>query len=499
MESAVLRSNRRSTGRSLTFNGRQSLEQFDTYTIEFDAFTGLDLGTFQSTARVLVDDLDTTSEPDVITVEDAFEPNDTLGTATQIEPGQLYISHPSRDIYAFEAPDVLGSRVTVSLDHMSSDLDLVVCHPETAPPPGGAPFREPGAHQRAVALPDEGRGLVGDAKILPQAGDIPIPCEGLVAGVSAHRGTEGEFVETISTTTEGTFYVQVTKYFGEENSEGANGPYSLRVNVQEATGAQPWDPRVFLEDETPHDGDDVGQTPTPMPADTKTIILFNKSRISDDYGSAAANDLEQKLDTFRQHAAVKGWVLSVDAILDDGVPVIRNLLQARDATPSPELNNQVIRRVLREVDARLPGGDASGIENIVIVGGDEQFPMARLFDPTIKGNESGYISDVKFTGNRNALTDTIGSGYYLSDAPYGTFSPRPFLDRFLYVPEISIGRLVETPADMIAQLDFFLARATGPSTPRSAAVSAYDFNADLGHQMDGGRRRPGTATTTSLR
>ena len=48
----------------------------------------------------------------------------------------------------------------------------------------------------------------------------------------------------------------------------------------------------------------------------------------------------------------------------------------------------------------------------------------------------------------------------LCDDAYGTAAPMPFLGRQLYVPELSVGRLVETPVDIAAQLDRFTAAPT---------------------------------------
>ena len=45
----------------------------------------------------------------------------------------------------------------------------------------------------------------------------------------------------------------------------------------------------------------------------------------------------------------------------------------------------------------------------------------------------------------------------LSDDPYGTTEPVPFFNRQLDVPDLVTGRLVETPANINAQLDAFIA------------------------------------------
>ena len=68
--------------------------------------------------------------------------------------------------------------------------------------------------------------------------------------------------------------------------------------------------------------------------------------------------------------------------------------------------------------------------------------------------------------------------------PYGTAAPVPFLGHQLYVPELSVGRLVEKPFDIAAQLDRFTALPTpGRLHPTTALTTGYDFLSDSAAQV----------------
>jgi hypothetical protein len=72
----------------------------------------------------------------------------------------------------------------------------------------------------------------------------------------------------------------------------------------------------------------------------------------------------------------------------------------------------------------------------------------------------------------------------LSDDPYGDVNPVPYLTRQLYIPELSVGRLVETPEDIVATLNNFVSpRLSGDLDPSTVA---YDW---LRLPLDGGAER----------
>ena len=79
----------------------------------------------------------------------------------------------------------------------------------------------------------------------------------------------------------------------------------------------------------------------------------------------------------------------------------------------------------------------------------------------------------------SALGGSLRRGKMLSDDPYLSTQPIAFLNRLLYVPDIVGGRLVETPAQIAAQVDRFLGGPTpGHLSPSTAFTLGYDFLSD---------------------
>ena len=111
---------------------------------------------------------------------------------------------------------------------------------------------------------------------------------------------------------------------------------------------------------------------------------------------------------------------------------------------------------------------------MVIVGGDDIVPMARLDDTTRVGNETGYADTFDVNG---PYFGALSTSHYLSDDPFGDLDPIQWATRRLYVPELALGRLVESPAQIIAQIDAFGA-ASGRLDASRAYAAGYDFMTD---------------------
>ena len=99
----------------------------------------------------------------------------------------------------------------------------------------------------------------------------------------------------------------------------------------------------------------------------------------------------------------------------------------------------------------------------MIVGGDHVIPFARLDDLTSRRQRDAVTRDVR--ANNDALS-TAGAGQMLSDDPYGDVNPVPYLNRQLYIPDLAVGRLVETPADIVATLNRFVSPAVSGTSIR---------------------------------
>ena len=207
----------------------------------------------------------------------------------------------------------------------------------------------------------------------------------------------------------------------------------------------------------------VGTLPLTIPADTKTLFLFNYGATGSAYGQTAATALRDRLNAFvLAHPDLKAALLPVD-----GDAAVRTAKAAWDATPcAPAAANDVVRKI-NAVVARYRAG-APNVENIVIVGGDELMPMARISDLTTDANESTAVSDLLFTTNGltkgNALFASEFLGNTLTDDAYTAGTTIPWFGRELYLPQVAGGRLVETPAEITVS-STATTRATAFSTP----------------------------------
>ncbi len=197
-----------------------------------------------------------------------------------------------------------------------------------------------------------------------------------------------------------------------------------------------------------------GSLPAQLAAGTNTVFVLNQSRLGGLYGTAEGAEVRSALDQFvtylNSHAGlgVEAAVLPVDA--DAGV---RAAYAAWDAAPcDPDQANGVAAEIVRVLDTYRDAG--ADLEHIVVVGGDDAVPFARVPDKTEIANERGYAST--FSDARNALTSSLSGGFVQTDDAYGDVDPYGFGDRVLFVTDAAVGRLVETPAEITDQLDDFV-------------------------------------------
>jgi hypothetical protein len=124
--------------------------------------------------------------------------------------------------------------------------------------------------------------------------------------------------------------------------------------------------------------------------------------------------------------------------------------------------------------------------------------MARVPDLTRVANESSYAGDLRTAaGDATPLSAAAETRHLLTDDPYGDLDPIPWLDRFLYVPDRAVGRLIEHPTEIRAALAQFEASG-GVLDASTALTTGYDFLTDGADAVDAGlaRRLPEGQRTT---
>ena len=125
----------------------------------------------------------------------------------------------------------------------------------------------------------------------------------------------------------------------------------------------------------------------------------------------------------------------------------------------------------------------SGVEYLVIVGDDRIVPFARVTDRTILLPEQTYAAGGDLTPTGTTVAQALAANRYLSDDPLAVLdavSPDDLTGN-LFLPDLAVGRLVETPAEIttfatfIGQDGVLDLSALDPSSGHKVLVTGYDF------------------------
>ncbi len=380
---------------------------------------------------------------------------------------------------AFEGQTIRpGSTINVYLSQLRYDADLTVYHP--ADSARGEPLRDASADLVDInSVGDKAPEVINKGEAIGDAADYDVPLLGTlpVAGISDNRGTKAEKVtsftwpESIDIDDQDNpaahrYVVQVSGF------NGAHGPetYAVRYTVT--------DPSVQTNGTARPASFHTGSSPAPaaLTANVDTLILTNPTRLAALYPgreSVVANALPQLA------ADTNGVVFPVDSD-----PDVNAAYATWDDRPGDvEAANAVVRAINAAVDNFL-GSHRSALKSMIVVGTDEVIPMARLQDLTAFANERTFAQDLRQlagnTGGNNALYSAAVGGKILSDDPYGAFTPRRFDGEWLYVPDVAMGRLVETPENIADQINEFHTPAqagdpVGSIRPTSTLSVGADF------------------------
>ena len=290
-----------------------------------------------------------------------------------------------------------------------------------------------------------------------------------IADFSAHAGTG---METVYVKTE---YANAHTYVAIKGANGAYSatqPYALQVetslplSLYDALNEGEPEPRLVDEQHQTTDP----TTPVSQPENVGPLTLFvtQAERIDALYGDgsfentvlpaleAACNDRDK---------LVRGEVISVPSVIFN------------DWDEAPWMTsevNKVSERIRDVIQQRLT--DQPSIRYVVLVGSDEVIPQRRAPDQTVLANEGDY-----FTRSWLKAKGSVAASMYdctvLTDDYYVDAQPVPYNGRSLYIPDVAVSRLVETPAEINATIMRFL-QARGVLAGGSSVVTGQDFMAD---------------------
>jgi len=469
------------TGASWVRTGLTNCTGAQAVRLDFQGLAGFRLGEQSATAQLIVGASIKTANAS-ITVTQNNEPDSNPATAPAIQPNTLAVGHiPTSDDLDWRSFSTTGlprgTKVTVYLrPPAGTDLDLYLTKP-TSPTLLSSPIPNspiPNSPIPNSPLPDNG-GSLGATTDNPQPEglqDAPI-ANSAIASAGITRGDGVEVAQVVLGGDEnGPVKILVAGYNGAHSPDA----YTLRVKVVSPLQLPACPARTFAFPTVTN----VGTLPASIPSTKQNLFIMNFGATAKAYGLTAANNLLTKLSTVAARADVNGAVLQVD-----GDAAVRTAKAAWDASPcSTAAANDVVRKI-NAVVARYRA-QATGVQSITIVGGDELIPMARIADLTTDANEASAVGDLIFTTNgltrANALFASEFLGNTLTDDAYTAGTTIPWFGRELYLPQIAGGRLVETPAEIMGQLDQYIS-SNGILAPTTAVVSGYDFMKDEAGQI----------------
>jgi len=214
-------------------------------------------------------------------------------------------------------------------------------------------------------------------------------------------------------------------------------------------------------------------TVTDEPFDVDTLIVTNREHLATLYGPEEANRVLQKLDELAN--ATNGMVLTVEndpataAAYDAWLANPVSFIHANAVTDA--IHDQIVGQLSASPDAAY----------VVIAGDDRVVPFRRVRDRTNHPEHHyGGIPYDTTTGAALAADRTLTDDFYGDRVPtqiYGAAGG----NRELYIPDMAVGRLIETPDEIVAQIDQFLADDTLEAG--EAIVTGYDFMVDSAQEI----------------
>ena len=431
----------------------------------FDAIAGLDLT--NSNTSVTVTALNVLSRTTVFGTSVAGEweePNNSIASAVLINPDTIYLPHiasPS-DVDMFKVSVAEGQTMSAIMSNLPADFDLVLYGPPAPALAGRTPERI------LVPIQDETAGLKNDGTATPAnpANDIALS-NAAVYAVGQRRDTGDERIDT-GRLHAGIYYLSVTGFNGAASTK----PYALRVTM-ESSGIviPPCSTWSFT-------GDSLSRGS--LPADVaytgaNTIFVVNRERLFGKFPGQASSVMTA-LDAFVNSTNLNA-TMGVKAVVVpiDGDANVHAAFLAWEAG-SNRCDPLKARDVSSAISTLLDGITAAhpGIQNVVMVGGDDLIPFGRVADTTRLANERDFAQEL--TGN-NELVASARGGWMLTDDVYVDRSPVQVGTGELYVPNLTIGRLVESPSEIVGALNDFVTNA-GNLDAKTALSVGYDFLSD---------------------
>jgi hypothetical protein len=253
------------------------------------------------------------------------------------------------------------------------------------------------------------------------------------------------------------------EYVGVAGSVDSANPYTLKVVETGGACAGVTAPTPF----TP---------PVATGTSAQTLMLWDPTHF--DQTSAAFQTMQSDLTTFAGYqgttaaAAVNGQLVDLSQIPGIDTPMPGAAQSAEDlvnAYPAcPEAKNFLAADIKAVVDAYRV---VDPIKNIVLIGDDSSIPYFRFPDQSGFFGESEYVPPVDHESSAYAA---LQGNFVLNQDSYGSTKTLQLGDDALPVPDIPVGRLVKTPAQIDTLLTTYMTH-NGELHPTKSLAMGYDF------------------------
>jgi len=224
---------------------------------------------------------------------------------------------------------------------------------------------------------------------------------------------------------------------------GKNGAYDLQ---------QPFEVKVETAPSVCTGVAPIGTAPVSAGSTAKTVIVWDSGAIAAET-PAERSTLATRLASLA--TATEGTVVDLS-----GNSRILQLRAQAASKPACVYAQNLVASAIRDV---VQSYRNSNLTSVVLVGGDSSIPFFRYPDPSDLAPENWYVPPVKSSSVSEA---SLRSNYVLGQDEYGATTTLLLGETRVPVPDLAVGRLVETAAGAPAQIyPYPRLRRSAPAPP----------------------------------
>ncbi|MHB1988939.1 MAG: Ig-like domain repeat protein [Acidimicrobiales bacterium] len=277
-------------------------------------------------------------------------------------------------------------------------------------------------------------------------------------GVSSAAGAVDKSVTADTWNNTGNFYVRIS------GNNGAASPsaYSLTVT----TSGGPCQGVALQNYSTDGYATTSGGTISGAGGPAYKTVIVDNSQLMPAVG-ASYSGADALFTPLQQLAQATGGV-----VLDVGQSTqVDALVKQAQTYPGCPYAENLVATAIQEIINTYRIGSGANLQYVVLVGDDGVIPFFRYPDTSPLAGESNYQPPLLST---TAAAAALQTNQYLSDDQYGAANELSIEGTTVPLPSAAVGRLVETPADILATVDSYLG-GKQVIKASSSLVTGYDF------------------------